>query len=162
MTTFTCSATLLALVVAAGPAMAQTQDGNAAMTCADFMALDAQTQGTVLMQVEAGSSDASGTPGADPGTTPETTIGGGAGTDGSPGTQSGAKPDATDGGTGTGAAPQQAPAAGDTGAAGDSAGAHVMAMPALLDGVTANCRADQTLTVAAAVAQAKAGTGTAN
>ncbi|MBL9059980.1 MAG: hypothetical protein JNK88_08160, partial [Mangrovicoccus sp.] len=132
MTTFTRSATLLALVLATGPSMAQTQNGSATMTCTEFLALDSQTQGTVVLQVEAGSSDDSGTPGADPGTTPETSVGG-AGTDGSPGTQSGAKPDATDGESGAGAAPQQAPA-GDTGAAGDSAGAGGMAMPALLEG----------------------------
>lgn len=162
MTRFTCGIALAALIAA--PAMAQAQDANAGMQCADFLALDNQTQGTILLQVEAGSGQGGGAaPGADAEGTAETTIGGGAGRDGSPGTQSGQLPDATDGGTGTGAAPTQSPAAdGGTQSGAGTGAAGAPATESLLETVVAACRADQTLTVADAVEQARSGQGTAN
>lgn len=160
MTRFTCGIALAALIAAAAPAMAPAQDANAGMPCADFLALDNQTQGTILLQVAAGSGQGGGAaPGADAEGTAETTIGGGAGRDGSPGTQSGQPPDATDGGTGAGAAPTQSPATDGSAASGATSGP---ATESLLETVVAACRSDETLTVGDAVQKAQGGQGTAN
>ena len=52
---------VLCAMLAPAAALAQDQGttGNAAMTCADFVTLDSQTQGTVLLQGQAGTPPAS-------------------------------------------------------------------------------------------------------
>ena len=163
---------MLGALMAPVAAFAQDQgtSGNGQMTCADFLTLDTQTQGTVLLQVQAGTPGS--TPDSAPGGSAETAIGGGAGLDGSPGTQSGATPDATGGGTTTGAAPEAAPETPPTnegiqgtGSESGSGSGEGMAVPAMLESVTAHCRDTPTATVAAAV-QAAGGQpgegGTAN
>lgn len=153
---------VLVLCAMMAPAAALAQDqgttGNSTMTCADFLTLDTQTQGTVLLQEQAGTPGAP--PDGAPGASAETAIGGGAGLDGSPGTQSGATPDATGGGTTTGATPETPPTnEGIQGTGSDAGSAEGMAMPAMLEAVVAHCRDKPTVTVAEAVRAADNGTG---
>lgn len=177
MKRFTSGVALSALIAAAAPAaMAQDSGGNAEMLCGDFLALDGQTQGTVLLQVEAQNQAQAPDAGPDAtvGESAETTIGGGAGMDGSQGTQSGAEPavpetgaapsgatsgtGTTSGGTsGTAGSASPAPGTGTAGGAAPEAGAApgAMAMPALLDGVMTACRDDPAMTVADAAKKAK-------
>lgn len=171
MKRFTSGVALSALIAAAAPAaMAQDSGGNAEMLCGDFLALDGQTQGTVLLQVEAQNQAPDAGPGATVGESAETTIGGGAGMDGSQGTQSGAEPavpetgaapsgatsgtGTTSGGT-SGTAGSASPAPGTGTAAETGAAPGAMAMPALLDGVMTACRDDPAMTVADAAKKAK-------
>ena len=151
---------VLCAMLAPAAALAQDQGttGNAAMTCADFVTLDSQTQGTVLLQGQAGTPGAA--PDSAPGGSAETAIGGGAGLDGSPGTQSGATPDATGGGTTSGATPETPPTnEGIQGTGSDAGSAEGMAMPAMLEAVIAHCRDNPTATVAEAVRAGGSPTG---
>ena len=149
---------VLCAMLAPAAALAQDQGttGNAAMTCADFVTLDSQTQGTVLLQGQAGTPGAA--PDSAPGGSAETAIGGGAGLDGSPGTQSGATPDATGGGTTSGTTPETPPTNGGIQGTGTEAGEGT-AMPAMLEAVVAHCRDNPTATVAEAVRAGGSPTG---
>ncbi len=153
---------VLCAMLAPAAALAQDQGttGTEAMTCADFVSLDSQTQGTVLLQGQAGTPGAA--PDSAPGGSAETAIGGGAGLDGSPGTQSGATPDASGGGTTSGTSAETPPTnegIQGTGTEAASGAGEGTAMPATLDAVVAHCRDNPTATVAEAVRAGGSPTG---